>query len=240
MNFDALVDEIVARVSAKIAQQESCGSDVGKPKLLILTEEHGSICHDMLESERLLSYYQTECALLKDYDCDMASYEAVILFGLTNEALARLAGGVCDTPFTRLAQKAILTGKKIFVLKEIFELYRYAETAPPAYYAVLEKQLALLQQAGVAICPLAELEDATLCGEAAACEPAASPAPCAAAPCAAPGREVKIEKRVITERDLSAVYDKDVSVIHIGKRAILTDLAKEYAQARKVSLVRDE
>ena len=112
MNFDALVDEIVARVSAKIAQQESCGSDVGKPKLLILTEEHGSICHDMLESERLLSYYQTECALLKDYDCDMASYEAVILFGLTNEALARLAGGVCDTPFTRLAQKAILTGKK--------------------------------------------------------------------------------------------------------------------------------
>lgn len=240
MNFDALVDEIVARVSAKIAQQESCGSDVGKPKLLILTEEHGSICHDMLESERLLSYYQTECALLKDYDCDMASYEAVILFGLTNEALARLAGGVCDTPFTRLAQKAILTGKKIFVLKEMVELYRYAETAPPAYYAVLEKQLALLQQAGVAICPLAELEDATLCGEAAACEPAASPAPCAAAPCAAPGREVKIEKRVITERDLSAVYDKDVSVIHIGKRAILTDLAKEYAQARKVSLVRDE
>ena len=240
MNFDALVDEIVARVSAKIAQQESCGSDVGKPKLLILTEEHGSICHDMLESERLLSYYQTECALLKDYDCDMASYEAVILFGLTNEALARLAGGVCDTPFTRLAQKAILTGKKIFVLKEMVELYRYAETAPPAYYAVLEKQLALLQQAGVAICPLAELEDATLCGEAAACEPAASPAPCAAAPCAAPGREVKIEKRVITERDLSAVYDKDVSVIHIGKRAILTDLAKEYAQARKVSLVLDE
>ena len=51
---------------------------------------------------------------------------------------------------------------------------------------------------------------------------------------------MKIEKRVITERDLSAVYDKDVSVIHIGKRAILTDLAKEYAQARKVSLVRDE
>ena len=92
----------------------------------------------------------------------------------------------------------------------------------------------------MAICPLAELEDAILCGEAAACEPAASPAPCAAAPCAAPGREVKIEKRVITERDLSAVYDKDVSVIHIGKRAILTDLAKEYAQARKVSLVRDE
>lgn len=240
MNFDALVDEIVARVSAKIAQQESCVSDVGKPKLLILTEEHGSICHDMLESERLLSYYQTECALLKDYDCDMASYEAVILFGLTNEALARLAGGVCDTPFTRLAQKAILTGKKIFVLKEMVELYRYAETAPPAYYAVLEKQLALLQQAGVAICPLAELGDAILCGEATACEPAASPAPCAAAPCAAPGREVKIEKRVITERDLSAVYDKDVSVIHIGKRAILTDLAKEYAQARKVSLVRDE
>lgn len=240
MNFDALVDEIVARVSAKIAQQESCGSDVGKPKLLILTEEHGSICHDMLESERLLSYYQTECALLKDYDCDMASYEAVILFGLTNEALARLAGGVCDTPFTRLAQKAILTSKKIFVLKEMVELYRYAETAPPAYYAVLEKQLALLQQAGVAICPLAELEDAILCGEAAACEPASSPAPCAAAPCATPGREVTIEKRVITERDLSAVYDKDVSVIHIGKRAILTDLAKEYAQARKVSLVRDE
>ena len=71
MDFNALVDEIVARVAAKMeaAGDEACPcgeAGDGKPGLLILTQEHGSVCHSMLESPRLLEYYRTDCALMKE------------------------------------------------------------------------------------------------------------------------------------------------------------------------------
>lgn len=257
MDFNDLVDEIVKRVAQKIEAgtqetalvPETKGAEVPccKPGLLILTQEHGTICHTMLESEQLLEYYRTDCALLKDYQVEMNDYEAVILFDLTNDALARLAGGMCDTPFTALAQKAILKGKKIFVPEEAVELFQYAETAPSAYYQMMLGKLQLLQQCGIMICPRDTLEDAILSGEVsapaapvpAACAPAVKEtACCPESPCT--GREVTISKRVITERDLSVVYDRTVCAVHIGAKSILTDLARDYAQAREVAIIRDE
>lgn len=265
MDFNQLVDEIVKRVAEKIAASEptvplaataSCTADAAipycKPGLLILTQEHGTICHTMLESKRLLEYYRTDCALLKEYAVEMDAYEAVILFDLTNDALARLAGGVCDTPFTALAQKAILKGKKIFVPEEAVELFQYAETAPSAYYQMMVQKLQLLQQSGIIVCPKDTLEDAILSGEvtdpsvpeAAPAAPTASQAaetvPSCPPPCSNAGREVTISKRVVTERDLSAVYDRTVCAVHIGAKSILTDLARDYAQARDVAIIRDE
>lgn len=248
MDFNQLVDEIVKRVAEKIeagevaatsAQESACTEDAAvpccKPGLLILTQEHGAICHAMLESERLLEYYRTDCALLKEYAVEMDDYEAVILFDLTNDTLARLAGGVCDTRFTALAQKAILKGKKIFIPEEAVELFQYAETAPSAYYQMLLGKLELLRQSGITICPAASLEDAILSGEV---TPPVSEACCAPISCDT-RREVTISKRVVTERDLSAVCDRTVCAVHIGAKSILTDLARDYAQARDVAIIRD-
>ena len=86
----------------------------------------------MLESPRLAEYYQTECALLQDYQCALESYEAVILFGLDLELMGRLSGGLCETPAFRLAQKALLLSKKVFVPQETVELLKYADSAPAA------------------------------------------------------------------------------------------------------------
>lgn len=248
MDFNALVDEIVARVAAKMeAAEDACcpcteAAD-GKPGLLILTQEHGNVCHSMLDSKRLQEYYRTDCALVKDYQCEITDYEAVILFDLTVDALTRLADGVCDTPFTALAQQAILHGKKIFVPQEAVELFQYAETVPSAYYQMLLDKLTLLKESGVIICPAAGLEDAILSGEVkTACAPAAAEPPKQAAP--APeakkaGREETISKRIITERDIAAVYDRDLTAVHVGERSILTDLAREYAAARGVAIVKE-
>ena len=85
MDFNKLVDEIVARVNAKMEETECaapCACEDAKPGLLVLTQEHGCVCHEMLESAKLLEYYRTECALMKEYQCDIAAYEAVILFDL--------------------------------------------------------------------------------------------------------------------------------------------------------------
>lgn len=240
MDFNALVEEIVSRVVAKLEEapaiaEAACVCD-DKPGLLILTQEHGDHCHSLLESSRLLEYYHTDCALLRDYQVDIANYEAVILYTLSCDALARLAGGVCDTPFTALAQKAILMGKKIFVPREAVELYQYKQTAPSAYYQMLREKLRLLEQAGVIICPQDCLEDAILTGE-------IHQAACASAPVpieqkAACG-EASIAKKVITEKDISLVCSQGVGVLHVAKKAIVTDLAREYAHTRRVTIMRD-
>ena len=263
MDFDKLVEEIVARVSARLAAVEEpviCAPEC-KPKLLILTAEHNTTCHDMLDSKRLSAYYDMECALMSEYQCNIADYEAVILFDLTIEAMTRLAGGVCDTPFTALAQKAILLGKKIFVPQEAVELLGYAETIPKAYYEMLQSKLDLLKASGMMVCAAGSLEDVILTGEAKPEEPAAPAAPaapvvsaptpattpapvCCAAPIPTPipptaGKEAEITKRIVTERDLAAACDREVSVVHVKERAIVTDLARDYAGTRGITICKD-
>lgn len=246
MDFDNLVNEIVARVAQKLAEAEpSTVVPDDKPRLLILTQEHGDFCHTMLESARIGEYYHTECALLKEYQCDPAAYEAAILFGLTNDVLGKLASGACDTPFTLLAQRLILSGKRIFVPEEDVELFAYRDTAPPAYYAMLESKLTLLGAAGITICPRAKLEDAILGGgpveSGMADVPCAAPAPVttpAQAPAPAPGIEAALTKRIVSEKDVIAACAPGVTVLRVVENAILTDLARDYVKTRRIKIIR--
>lgn len=238
MDMNTLIDQILARVAAKIAETEAapCACVGEKTKLLILTREHGEHCHQMLESAKLGERYATECALMNDYQVEMADYDAVILYGLTNDALGKLANGVCDTPFTCLASQAILMGKRVFVPTEEVELYRYASTAPAAYYAMMEEKLKLLTASGVVICSKANLESAVLSGA-----PAPVCGPCSPV-AAAPQRvekECKLSKKVITERDISAAKEAGATRLVVSGKAILTDLARDMAKARGVAVVRE-
>lgn len=244
MDHSKLVDEIVARVAAKLAAAERCDACGGcsgeeKPGLLILTQQHGEVCHAALESAKLREHFRTDCALLKDYQVGIDDFDVVILYQLTNEALGKLASGVCDTPYTKLAHEAILKGKRIYVPTEQVELYGYATTAPAPYYHMMQEKLDLLVSSGVVICAQSNLESAILSRASAAPE-----APCSAcvsapaSPCREE-REVRIDKRVLTERDISAACADKATAIHIGARCILTDLAKDFAKAKGIALVRD-
>ncbi|MGO5115773.1 hypothetical protein ACTQ33_12215 [Candidatus Avoscillospira sp. LCP25S3_F1] len=235
MEFTELVDEIVARVMSRMTEQASTAPS-GKPKLLVLTPEHGTLCHEALEHEALLEYYDTECALLQEYHCSIDDYEAVLVYGLDVPSLCQLADGDCHTPFTQLAQKAMLSGKRLFVAQETVELFQFAATAPAAYYAMLLQKLSFLQQCGVTLCPHGQLAAAVLSEEIPTPEAPAAPCP----PTPAAGREVLLEKRVISERDLRDAVGRDVRAVRVTKRAIVTELAKEYLQARNIALLREE
>lgn len=50
---------------------------------------------------------------------------------------------------------------------------------------------------------------------------------------------VVLMKRVLTEQDMVSVCSPGLAVLHVSRRAILTDLAKDYAKARRVEVVRD-
>lgn len=251
MDHNAIVEEILRRVAEKISEAEGsrapCADSGGKPGLLILTQDHGAVCHATLESEALKARYRTDCALMHHYDVELDDYEAVVLFNLSCDAMAALASGACDSAYTRLASKAILSGKKVYVPTEEVELYQYRETAPAAYYNMMQQKLDLLVASGVVICAQASLEQVIL-GSAspvpAAAAPvrAAAPAEPAPAPAAAccEERAVRVNKRVLTEKDLIEANMSGVTEVHIGGKTIVTALAKDAAKDRGMTIVRDE
>lgn len=242
MEFNELVEEIVRRVVDKIAVLEQkggcCKTSGEKPKLLLISQEHTETCHTILKSEKLGRAYQLDCALEGDFKCELDDYDAVILFQLTCDALAKIASGTADSCYTALASKAILMGKKIFVPKEEVELFRYRESAPKAYYDMMLDKLNVLGASELIFCRYGELEDAVLnagivrpCGEAA-------PKPedcCTAGPMSQ--REVTLNKRVVTERDIIEVCMDGATCLMVGPKTIVTDLARDYAKKRRLDIM---
>ena len=252
-NYDVSSNDLaqqLADVAAKLAEAEggeaaSAAADRDdREGLLLLSQEMNDTCRAMLKCEKLKARFRVDCASLQSEPAELDSYGVVVLTGLTNEALAKLALGLCDTPYTRLAAQAILAGKRVYIPTEEVELYRYASTAPAAYYAMMKERLDLLLTSGVVVCSKHNLEGLLLGG--AACEAAPAEAPAAAEPSApAPmpaAREEKlvhVTKRVLTERDIRDAAAEKVTCIHVPAKCILTALAKDCAKEHGIRLVQE-
>ena len=245
-----LLNEIVARVAAKLAEVEggeaapAAADRDDREGLLLLSQEMNDTCRAMLKCEKLKARFRVDCASLQSEPAELDSYGVVVLTGLTNEALAKLALGLCDTPYTRLAAQAILTGKRVYVPTEEVELYRYASTAPAAYYAMMKERLDLLLASGVVVCSKHHLEGLLLGGAACESAPAEGPAaadPSAPAPMPAAREEklVHVTKRVLTERDIRDAAAEKVTCIHVPAKCILTALAKDCAKEHGIRLVQE-
>lgn len=248
MDQSMLIDEILARVAAKLAAAEDApgtGEDPAgepsaeKPGLLVLCQTEDQCCCQILSSCALKERFDITCVCRPEETVDLSAQSCVVLCQLTNDVLSKLALGICDTPYTRLASQAILMGKRVYVLTEQVELYRYATTAPAPYYAALEAHLNLLTASGVVICSQSNLELA-LTGDAAPAAkqpecPAPAPAP-ASAPCGGAEKVLELNKRVLTEKDVSNAAADKVTCIRLPAKCILTALAKDCAKDRGIRL----
>lgn len=234
MDFNLLVNEITARVLEKIdgEEVESFGGAV-KSKLLILTQQHGEACHKLYESKALSSCYQVDCAQLIEGEAELADYEGVILFGLTNDALAGITCGHVADSYSRLVIRSLLLGKKIYIPNQEVELFNYRNTSPRIFYKMMESKLTLLADSGVVFCDLENLEQ-VICGRATA---AAKGEPSIRTD-QTPWKEITLSKRVVTEKDVIQASKEHVKTICIGTRSIITDLAKDYARDRGVDIIR--
>ena len=245
MELDAMISEICRKVQERVAELEkeessaepaAVPSEDNRPALLILAEDHGMRCHPVLESKKLAECYRVECALLKEEDCDVASYEGVIAFTLTNEALGKIANGIFDTDYTRRFGTALLLGKRIFIAEEEVELYRYKDTAPAGYYSRLEENLKFLHN-------YFYLLYFDILGENVPEETEAAPKKeesTGEKEQPVSGSTLRLEKRIITERDVISAREGKAACILVEKKAILSDLAKEYAKKYGISIARDE
>ena len=92
-----LLNEIVARVAAKLAEAEggeaapAAADRDDREGLLLLSQEMNDTCRAMLKCEKLKARFRVDCASLQSEPAELDSYGVVVLTGLTNEALAKLA-----------------------------------------------------------------------------------------------------------------------------------------------------
>jgi len=265
LDFDALVEELANRVAAAIMAgdfeekpAQACSTtgfcyadspDSQKPILLGLTQDSPlpPSRFTLLENARVKEKYRIQCAQKCNYDVDLAKCEAVVLHDLTNESLAKIADGICDTPYTKLVSQALLMGKTVYLLQDQIELYQYRQTAAKVYYKMFRQKLGMLEQSGLVICCPDKIEGILATGlpEGATCttteskECKTSEAPKAATQSAdAADHCVTLEKHLITEHDIVQACAAGATQIIVGTKAIVTDLAKEYAQNHHVGLVR--
>lgn len=244
---EAFVDEIFKRVLEVIKDSQEPQEEDVKDKILILTSKHDKDCHEILEDTTLLEHYHTECALANEYDVNLDTYQAVILCNLTNAVLSKLCEGISDSPFLELAEKAILTGKKIYVPVQEVEIYQYKDTAPKIYYKKMLDKINFLEQAGIVFADkdkiLSMLTNTKPTKESKESKDTKDNK-------ALPKEETKqsftqgsavvIEKKIITEKDVEQAYEKGAAVICIPKNSILSDLAKEFAKKRDMELQRTD
>ena len=244
MDQSKLIDEILARVAAKLAAEEApdCAPDPAdepsaeKPGLLVLCQTEDPCCSQLADS---LKEHFAVTRVCGQEGADLSAQSCVVLCQLTNDVLSKLALGICDTPYTRLASQAILMGKRVYIPTEQVELYRYATMAPAPYYAMLKAHLDLLTASGAVICSQSNLELA-LTGDAAPAAkqpecPAPAPAP-ASAPCGGAEKVLELNKRVLTEKDVSNAAADKVTCIRLPAKCILTALAKDCAKDRGIRL----
>ncbi len=206
----------------------SADQDAQKPFLIGLTQDSDlPPCRfTLLESARVKEKYRIQCAQKCGYRVDLAGCEAVVLHDLTNESLAKIASGICDTPYTRLVSEALLLGKPIYLLQDQIELYNYRQTAAKPYYKMFRAQLGLLEQSGVRICCPDQIEDILTGSEtAAACR-------------AGSGRTIALPAHLVSERSVADAHREGASRILLDGKAIVTDLAREYAKKYRIELVR--
>ncbi len=237
MEYNTLVNEIVKRVSEKLNEKEiEQSTPKSKAKILFLSPESGSKCASTFDSSCLKVQCDIDCALSENYNVEPGKYDAVVLFGFSIELLCRLYSGVCETPFSSLAQKAILLDKKIYVPQEDVELFEYCTAKPNTYYTALDNKLKALKGCNITICPCEEIESKIL----ACCQAENSATKPNDAQSSPNLQTVKLTKKVITEKDMSAAKANRAGVVCIAKKAILTDLAKEYAKKYALDIIRED
>lgn len=221
------------------------------PGLMVLTKEHGCVCHELYENSKITEKYQICCALEQNYQMELDNVDVVVLYQLSIEDMCKIVAGITDTPYTKMVAKALLAGKTIYVPREEVELYQYPIGGLGSYQCMLQAKLTKLISFGLKICSKDKLESCIL-GENATAEAAGqSCSSCEdqeeteeiceeACEAEAPEeKEMTFNKRVITERDIIEANREKVKVIRITSKNILTPLAKDAATKRNIRLIKE-
>lgn len=232
MELNAIIDQVTKEVMQYMNQIEQ------KPEILMLAEKHSTKCHKLLKKYNELGL---ACGVMTEKENSLDDIKVIILFDITNDVLYKLAQGCSETPYLKLASQALLRGKQVILVKEEIEIFKYEKSAPSLYFNKIMEHLDFLEKCGVAVAcekdiPLylevRKLERQIKEETKKELEPKQS-----AETFTVQSATVKINKRLITEREVQEAVRNGAKVIAVMPRAIITQLAKDAIQTYNICLL---
>lgn len=219
MTIEQIVDQVYNQVKIML----ETASDSSFPKALMMTRSKAeSEATSNIEAE-----LSQVCTFINSSDlnnnCDLTDYEFIVIKNLDNDYLAKLSGGIFETPYLRLINEAIMLGKKVFLPQEGIEFLKYEKTAPVAFMQNFNGKLNELKRWKIIVKPEAEL-----IGE-------------LRKQYAKIGKNYgnaanTLDKRVITSKDISSLWNLGCREMSISEKSIVTDVAMELIEKNKIKI----
>lgn len=123
MNYEELINSIVEEVYKKLQEKAMVTNAVAKKKAVVLWDK------DMDKYSKINSAYNVVA-----YEDGIRDYDVVVVSALCLRGIANLALGISVSPEERFILKALMLGKKVYVIESGIEYKRYIETAPKELY----------------------------------------------------------------------------------------------------------
>lgn len=152
---------------------------------------------------------------------DIVPYQLVIIGELTNAQLADIATGRDNAPFTHAVVSALLAGKPVYLLPGALRFRACKQTAPPAFYKLLERYVRRLEEFGVQIKPVCQI--------AGAAQPPQKSAEADAEKVQKPG--------VLTAAKAAELLKSGSGELYLAQGTVITPLARDVLRGRKIRMV---
>lgn len=145
LSYDALVELITKEVLKVLSQTNiasvDCNGNVDKRPLALVIGDTDALPSFAGEKYRFSD--------LENYKGDISCFDCVFIASLTFAQLADCALGRDSTPASCAVIKALLSGKKVYLLESALPHRAFKETADRKFYAMLEGYVNSLRSFGV-------------------------------------------------------------------------------------------
>ena len=216
---DGLIDDIIEEVKARMdkIQGQSCGCR-RKPKVLVLGELEQA-------EENILKSFAEICTSLEEGTCDF-----VVAAQVSAGLLAFTALGIPGQPEAQRILEAMLNGKKVYFLEKGLEYRRYRESSYKALFQKYQEYEEEIRRFGGEIVSgiqeAAELEMRTRKED-----------------CAPKEDSTAFDLtglKLLGESDLGKIRGTGYRTVLIGRKTIITPLAKDYISNHNLTVRRQQ
>lgn len=155
---------------------------------------------------------------------DLETYDAIILPKLEAGEMVHIALGIQLGETEALAAKALLLGKRIYVLQEGLVFKAHKATTAPGYYKLLQDYEERLGAYGISV---VSWEGLQLDAESSQCAVQATRE-----------KALDLKERLITESRIAELFSMGYREIRVTKNAMITPLAVDFIKSKQLKILR--
>lgn len=258
--MEKLVEMITKEVMKRLPDSTE-DTTLGKEKVLVVcsSDEELTKVKELVEDKYEVHIYDKA-------DINLKNYEHIIVTNLCNKGLASMALGLCNDNVQAFIVEALLSGKKVYLLKEGIQYRKYLNTVSVALYNLYKEYESKILSYGIALVHEKSLLESIETGVACSEEGTESICVVEVSTVSSEGitsskvipskieEQTKVEsledtlqshqvveinnKRLITESDLRKLYMNGIKEVNVIKKAIFTPLAQDFIRIKRLKINR--